>query len=93
VNRRSFLRTISALTAPLAILPEAVAHEGSSSVQGIPKEGPQSERARRIEKATVAALAMQRRDWEDGRFWGGGNGWAAAGLARVWRSLPTECQI
>jgi unsaturated rhamnogalacturonyl hydrolase len=29
---------------------------------------------------------------KDGRFWGGGNGWAAAGLARVWRSLPTERQ-
>lgn len=66
MNRRSFLRTISALTAPLAILPEAVAHDRSSSVQGVPKEGPQSERARRIENATVAALAMQRRDWEQG---------------------------
>ena len=66
MNRRSFLRTISALTAPLAIFPEAVAHDRSSSVQGIPKEGPKSDRARRIEKATVAALAMQRRDWEQG---------------------------
>ena len=27
---------------------------------------------------------------KDGNFWGGGNGWAAAGLARVWRSLPNE---
>ena len=27
---------------------------------------------------------------KDGNFWGGGNGWAAAGLARVWRSLPSE---
>jgi rhamnogalacturonyl hydrolase YesR len=26
----------------------------------------------------------------DGSFWGGGNGWAAAGLARVIRSLPHE---
>ncbi|HEX7730733.1 MAG TPA: glycoside hydrolase family 88 protein [Terracidiphilus sp.] len=26
----------------------------------------------------------------DGSFWGGGNGWAAAGLARVWRSLPVS---
>ena len=28
--------------------------------------------------------------FKDGNFWGGGNGWAAAGLARVWRSLPSE---
>lgn len=35
--------------------------------------------------------------WDDGShqlkdptFWGGGNGWAAAGLARVIASLPTE---
>jgi unsaturated rhamnogalacturonyl hydrolase len=35
--------------------------------------------------------------WDDGKrqlkdasFWGGGNGWAAAGLARVIRSLPHE---
>jgi rhamnogalacturonyl hydrolase YesR len=27
---------------------------------------------------------------KDGNFWGGGNGWAAAGLARVWCSLPSE---
>ncbi|MFZ2023863.1 MAG: glycoside hydrolase family 88 protein [Terracidiphilus sp.] len=66
MNRRSFLRAISALTAPLAILPEASAYEGSSSVQGVLDEGSQSEHARRIEKATVAALAIQRRDWEQG---------------------------
>jgi len=27
---------------------------------------------------------------KDAAFWGGGNGWAAAGLARVWRSLPAS---
>jgi rhamnogalacturonyl hydrolase YesR len=27
---------------------------------------------------------------KDGNFWGGGNGWAAAGLARVLRSMPPE---
>ena len=46
--------------------PEASAYEGSSSVQGVLDEGSQSEHARRIEKATVAALAIQRRDWEQG---------------------------
>jgi len=30
--------------------------------------------------------------FKDGNFWGGGNGWAAAGLARVIRSLPAERQ-
>jgi rhamnogalacturonyl hydrolase YesR len=31
-----------------------------------------------------------KRQFKDGNFWGGGNGWAAAGLARVIRSLPHE---
>ena len=28
--------------------------------------------------------------FKDGNFWGGGNGWAAAGLARTIRCLPTD---
>jgi rhamnogalacturonyl hydrolase YesR len=31
-----------------------------------------------------------KRQFKDGNFWGGGNGWAAAGLAHVLRSLPSE---
>jgi rhamnogalacturonyl hydrolase YesR len=31
-----------------------------------------------------------KRQFNDGSFWGGGNGWAAAGLARVLRSFPRE---
>jgi rhamnogalacturonyl hydrolase YesR len=31
-----------------------------------------------------------KRQFTDGNFWGGGNGWAAAGLTRVIRSLPGE---
>ncbi|MDR3725405.1 MAG: glycoside hydrolase family 88 protein [Terracidiphilus sp.] len=31
-----------------------------------------------------------KRQFKDGDFWGSGNGWAAAGLARVIRSLPAE---
>jgi rhamnogalacturonyl hydrolase YesR len=31
-----------------------------------------------------------KRQFNDGNFWGGGNGWAAAGLARVLRTLPRE---
>ncbi len=30
------------------------------------------------------------RQFKDAKFWGGGNGWAAAGLARVIRSLPRD---
>jgi rhamnogalacturonyl hydrolase YesR len=32
----------------------------------------------------------QKQQLKDAAFWGGGNGWAAAGLARVWRALPAE---
>jgi rhamnogalacturonyl hydrolase YesR len=31
-----------------------------------------------------------KKQFKDGNFWGGGNGWAAAGVARVLRSLPSE---
>lgn len=31
-----------------------------------------------------------KRQLKDGNFWGGGNGWAAVGLARVLRTLPSE---
>jgi rhamnogalacturonyl hydrolase YesR len=33
-----------------------------------------------------------KRQFKDGSFWGGGNGWAAAGLERVIRSLPRNRQ-
>jgi rhamnogalacturonyl hydrolase YesR len=32
----------------------------------------------------------QKQEFKDGDFWGGGNGWASAGLARVIRSLPAD---
>jgi rhamnogalacturonyl hydrolase YesR len=66
MNRRSFLQTAATLTAPLAILPEAVAQEPGSPVRSTAKNGAQTESARRIELATAAAMAMQRRDWEQG---------------------------
>jgi rhamnogalacturonyl hydrolase YesR len=59
MNRRSFLHS-AALTAPLAAFPGAVAQAVSSPASV------NTESARRIEKATAAALAMQRRDWEQG---------------------------
>ena len=70
MNRRSFLQTAATLTAPLAILPEAVAQAAGSPAHapaaGPAKDAAQSESARRIELATAAAMAMQRRDWEQG---------------------------
>ena len=70
MNRRSFLQTAATLTAPLAILPEAVAQAAGNpvrdSVNSPANDGAQSESARRIELATAAAMAMQRRDWEQG---------------------------
>jgi rhamnogalacturonyl hydrolase YesR len=70
MNRRSFLQTAATITAPLVILPEAVAQAAGSPAPAPAaspaKNGSQSEGARRIESATAAALAMQRRDWEQG---------------------------
>ncbi|HEY1211222.1 MAG TPA: glycoside hydrolase family 88 protein [Terracidiphilus sp.] len=59
MDRRSFLHS-AVLTAPLAAFPGAAAQavSGQASVN--------TESARRIEKATAAAMAMQRRDWEQG---------------------------
>jgi rhamnogalacturonyl hydrolase YesR len=66
MNRRSFLQTAATLTAPLAILPEAVAQAAGSPARTHANDGAQSESARRINLATAAAMAMQRRDWEQG---------------------------
>jgi len=66
MNRRSFLQTATALTAPLAIFPEAVAQATGSPAREPAKNSLQSESKRRIELATAAAMAMQRRDWEQG---------------------------
>src|SRR5271157_356508 len=59
MDRRSFLHS-AALTAPLAAFPGAAAQAVSGQASG------NTESARRIEKATAAAMAMQRRDWEQG---------------------------
>ncbi len=62
MNRRSFLRAAAVLGAPLAGVP-VIAH----AMQAPADKGRQdSTIARQIEKATAAAMAMQRRDWEQG---------------------------
>jgi hypothetical protein len=69
MNRRTFLektalRATAALSIPFA--PGAFAHAAQAS----PGEdsSPRSVSAHRIEKAAKAAMAMQRRDWEQGIF-------------------------
>lgn len=58
MNRRSFLHS-AAIAAPLAVFPTAAqAVSGPANIN--------TESARQIEKATAAAMAMQRRDWEQG---------------------------
>ena len=71
MNRRSFLRTAAVLSAPLvaaplAPIPGALAQAVRGPASENSKSNPRSESARRIEKATAAAVAMQRSDWEQG---------------------------
>jgi len=66
MNRRSFLQTAAMFSAPAVAMPSAVAQTMRGPVNENPKSNPQSEGARRIEKATVAAMAMERPDWEQG---------------------------
>lgn len=62
MNRRSFLRAAAVLGAPLAGVPAM-----AQALRGVSGKGrPTSESARQIQKATAAAMAMQRRDWEQG---------------------------
>ncbi|MFZ1085468.1 MAG: glycoside hydrolase family 88 protein [Terracidiphilus sp.] len=61
MNRRSFLQSAAAISAPLGVLPEAMAQAAKG-----PMSAPSSESASRIEKAKAAAMAMERRDWEQG---------------------------
>ena len=61
MKRRSFFRVAAALGAPLL----AVRESAGQAAENHPSQPP-SESARRIQRATAAALAMQRRDWEQG---------------------------
>jgi rhamnogalacturonyl hydrolase YesR len=61
MNRRSFLSASFALGAQAAV---AQAVQGAGRVD--PAKNPRSESAGRIQKATSAALTLQRRDWEQG---------------------------
>jgi rhamnogalacturonyl hydrolase YesR len=60
------LQSAAALAAPLAVLSGAAAQAVNGSASEESRNKAQSESARRIKMATAAALAMQRRDWEQG---------------------------
>ena len=66
MNRRSFLNRAAVLTAPLVALPNLVAQGVRDFTGDSSSRDPQAESLRRIQKATAAAMAMQRRDWEQG---------------------------
>jgi len=66
VNRRTFVHYAATVAAPLMALPAATGQGLAGPTSAAENESLQSESARRIKKATAAALAMQRRDWEQG---------------------------
>ena len=60
MNRRSFLQAAAVLAAPATGIREVIAQKAHIAAQ--------PEADRRIAKATAAAMAMERRDWEQGIF-------------------------
>src|ERR1039458_7122877 len=71
MNRRSFLHTAAALGAPFVAAPlVTIPGAAAQAARGPAGEDSShsSDSARRIERATAAAMAMQRRDWEQGIF-------------------------
>ena len=66
MNRRTFVHYAAAVAAPLMALPSATGQELAGPTSAAENESLQSESSRRIKKAATAALAMQRRDWEQG---------------------------
>ena len=63
MNRRAFIHTVTTLGVSLVGVSGAAAQAAGDSR---PAWDGQTESARRIEKAAAAAMAMQRRDWEQG---------------------------
>lgn len=66
MNRRTFVSSVAAAAAPLIALRAPKAQELARATRAAENENLQAESARRIRKAATAALAMQRRDWEQG---------------------------
>jgi rhamnogalacturonyl hydrolase YesR len=68
MDRRSFLLRTTFLGAPLLTAPAAFAHalDATATDRSQKPALSVSESAQRIQRATTAALAMQRRDWEQG---------------------------
>jgi rhamnogalacturonyl hydrolase YesR len=68
MNRRSFLQGGAVLSAPFMSVGGALAQSMSAPFGQDSKTNPPAESIVRIQRATAAALAMQRRDWEQGIF-------------------------
>jgi len=68
MNRRLFLSRAAMFSAPIVALPRAMGKALPGTVSNSPAEvlAPGGESAQRIQKALSAAMAMQRRDWEQG---------------------------
>jgi unsaturated rhamnogalacturonyl hydrolase len=66
MNRRSFLHVAVVVGAPWVCVPAVAVRPKSDGAGENAESDPQQESARRIEKATRAAMSMQRRDWEQG---------------------------
>ena len=66
MNRRAFMYATAVLGAPLAAFPGAAAQAVQITGKKNAEVYPRNESGRRIERATAAAMAMQRRDWEQG---------------------------
>ena len=66
MNRRSFLHAAAVLSTPWVAVSGGAAQAIQLTARETAKSDPRQESARRIERATAAAMAMQRRDWEQG---------------------------
>ena len=66
MNRRSFLHAAVVLSAPWVAVSRGAAQTVQVTAGEDATSGPHSESAQRIERAMAAAMAMQRRDWEQG---------------------------
>src|ERR1039458_4160507 len=66
MNRRSFLHAAAVLSTPWVAVSGGAAQAIQLTARETAKSDPRHESARRIERATAAAMAMQRRDWEQG---------------------------
>jgi rhamnogalacturonyl hydrolase YesR len=66
MDRRAFLRSAAAVGVPFVAVPGVISQPAEPPASAVPASKSSAEASTRIEKATTAAMAMQRRDWEQG---------------------------